>query len=425
MTTMQQYMSMTQRAVSGAFNADGLGVHHLRGIQGPHTLTFALRLYEPTKTNLTKALKLNSAVEAVIGDGPARIYSERGILFVEVPSPKPTPVGGSGLHGQHLAVPLGVTARCAVAGIDFEETPHMMLVGPTNAGKTTAARGIAYHLARQNPPRHARFIVTTFKPKDWLPFTALANTCAVITTPEETEQCIAWARRTMMERARNGQDTPHLFLFLDDLLNLIGATDSRIVNDLCELASMGRAAGVHLIIGTQRLGERGAGDASITGNITTRLVFGTASAQDAAYFTGRGKTGAEAIGRYKGDALLVSDGGTQRLAVGYVGDRDLTVLRQDAEDYRPWVKTRTTEPVLAESAKNAVFRHVEPLEPPLEPVLNGSDVVLSGPARTAYERQRVLDAYARTGSKNQAVRDVWGHKNGQTWQWLNEALKLS
>lgn len=111
---------------------------------------------------------------------------------------------------------------------------------------------------------------------------------------------IAWLVDLMHQRTGSGQDTPHLFVFLDDLLNLLGVVE--VTKGLKQLASLGRAAGIHLVIGTQRLGGTGSGGAAVTGNIPTRLVFGTADAQDAALFSGRGDSGAEKLGRYAGDA---------------------------------------------------------------------------------------------------------------------------
>ena len=280
-------------------------------IQGPHTLTFGLRLYEPTQKNINKALGLRGAIEAAIADSPVRIYTDRGVLYVETPSPTPVTVDGAKLRGEQFAVPLGMTSRQSVTGVDLIINPHLLLVGPTNRGKTTAARLVAYHLARQNPSHHARFIVSTFKPKDWQAFSSLAHTFAVITDPDESAQMARYLVEVMHNRTKSGQDSPHLFVFLDDLLNLLSVAD--VDGELAQLASLGRAAGIHLIIGTQRLGEKGAAGGLVTGNIPTRLVFGTADAQDAALFTGRGGSGAERLGRYPGDALLVTDGGTQRV----------------------------------------------------------------------------------------------------------------
>ncbi len=433
---LRQHMGLLEQAIASAFVNDGLPAHLLGGNQGPHTLTFALRLYKPTKASLAKALKLSGAVEAAIGDSPVRIYSESGVMFVEAPSPVPVIVYGNTLRGEGLAVPVGMTARRSIAGIDFEASPHVLLVGPTNVGKTTAARCIAYHLARQNPAWHCRFIVATFKPKDWKAFASLDHTFAVIVTPQETEQAIRWLKDVMYRRTAKELDTPKVFLFLDDLLNLLGVVDGDVAGDLRELASLGRAAGIHLIIGTQRLGEIGAGGAAITGNIRTRLVFGTADASDATQFTGRGESGAKKLGRYKGDALLVREGSTQRVAVAYVSDDDLATLRQNPDDWRPWQNVQrkvqdesnagTGSPM--ERALDAILGAKTPLAN--KPVLSGSTLVagssaplLVGPARTEFDRQLVLLIYRRTGSKNQTYKAVWGHKNGDTQRWLNEILQ--
>jgi hypothetical protein len=364
---LQQQMTLVEQAIAGAFVNNGLPLHLCGSLQGPHTLTVGLRLYQPTQANLNKALKLAGAIEAAIVDSPVRIYMDNGLLYVELPSPSPVVVQGATLRGGGLAVPVGMTARQTVAGIDFAANPHLLLVGPTNRGKTTAARLLAYHLAQQNRPSQVRFLLFTFKPKDWQAFGALAHTLAVITDPWEAEAMLAWLVDLMHERTRAGQETPHFFIFLDDLLNLLGVVE--VTKGLKQLASLGRAAGIHLIIGTQRLGESGSGGAAVTGNIPTRLVFGTADAQDAALFSGRGDSGAEKLGRYPGDALLIHDGGAQRLAVGYVTDAELAHLPQGAGDLRPWARTVRT----GSAAGGASGLLPAPAAPLLEPEQTGSD----------------------------------------------------
>lgn len=449
---MRNYMHQTEQAIASAFVNDKLAVHLLGGVQGPHTLTYAIRLYQPTKGNVAKALALSGAIEARTGLSPVRVYSDQGAILVEVPSPAPVVVNGTTLRGQGLAVPLGMTSRRAIAGVDFEKSPHLLFVGPTNAGKTTGCRCIAYHLAKQLTPRQAQFIVSTFKPKDWKAFAGLAHTMAVIVEPAETESMIAWLTNLMYQRTRASIDTPHLFVFLDDLLNLLGATDKDIAGSLRELASLGRGAGIHLILGTQRLGELGAGGAAITGNLRTRLVFGTADAQDAAFFSGRSETGAERLGRYAGDALLINEGSTQRLAVGYVTDTDLMKLPQSDINGRPWQRNdqhvidgqrntpvtpdRNTDSTPEKGAFDACY--VTPLEGGIMP---GNEAKTPRAARNVTVVTRLPDApptpdeqeylrvlFTRLGSKRAVLKAAWGgvvNETGntpKTWRWLNEAL---
>lgn len=443
---LQQHMAIAEQAIAGTFVNHGLAIHLCGSLQGPHTLTYGLRLYQPTQANLNKALRLSGAIEAAIVDSPVRVYMDNGLIYVEIPSPTPTTVEGAKLQGQGLAVPLGMTARQTIAGIDFESNPHLLLVGPTNRGKTTAARLLAYHLAKQNSPRQVRFIVSTFKPKDWQACVGLAHTMAVITAPEEAAAMINWLVQLMHQRATSGRDTPHLFIFLDDLLNLLGVAD--VAKGLRQLASLGRAAGIHLVIGTQRLGETGSGGAAVTGNIPTRVVFGTADAQDAALFSGRGDSGAEKLGRYPGDALIVNDGGTQRVAVGWLSNTQLSALPHGETERRPWrtgQQPQTQEvmtqprpsPLPASSnehptvplySQEGVNRLQAMLHSPLQHGTGGMERTFSDQPPNAQERRYLRRLYEQTGSKRATLKAAYGgvvSKDGytpKTRRWLNEAL---
>lgn len=446
---IQQHMLMVQQLVAQAFVQNGLALHLLPAIQGPHTITITLRLYQPTKSNLDKALKLQRVVETAIGDGPVRITMQQGVLLIECPSPVPVIVHARTLHGQDLAVPLGVTGQQTVAGIDLARHPHLLLVGPTNVGKTTAARGIAYQLARQRQGNQVRYIVSTFKPKDWQAFRGLTNTWAVISDPVESGEMLHYLHDVMLRRTAASLDEPRIVIFLDDLLNLLGCVD--VTRELSELASLGRGAGIHLIIGTQWLGKKGAGDATVTGNILTRLIFPTASAQDAASFSGRGKTGAEQIGRYPGDALLVKEGSTQRLAVAYVADEELRTLPRRQDEYRPWLgstrrksgqrlahlpreatlissTTRAASRVTRHATEGCVWRQDDETAPPLPSRVTRDAEKLPNCAPGPTERAQLRTLYAETQSKRATLKAAYGgvvNDDGntpKTRRWLNEAL---
>ena len=140
---MRAYMRQIEAAIAGAFVNDRLAIHLLGGVQGPHTLTFGVRLYQPTKSNVAKALSLAPAIEATTGVSPVRVYSESGAIMVELPSPQPIIIDGTRYAGEGLAIPLGMTGRRGIVGVDFVRNPHLLFVGPTGRGKTTAARVIA------------------------------------------------------------------------------------------------------------------------------------------------------------------------------------------------------------------------------------------------------------------------------------------
>jgi hypothetical protein len=227
----------------------------------------------------------------------------------------------------------------------------------------------------------------------------------------------------MIARTKSGQLEPRIIVFLDDLLNLLARVD--VAKPLGELASLGRGAGINLVIATQRLGEKGSGGGIVTGNIPTRLVFGAADGQDAAMFTGRGGSGAECLGRYPGDALLVTDGGVQRLAVGYVTATHLTALKQDPQEWRPWLQRSSAPPSQAAVAPVMTSTMHSP-----EAQHEGSAQVdkLPDVEPDVEARAKLRRIYEATGSKNETLRRVWGGvinesgKSPKTKRWLDQAI---
>ncbi len=397
-----------ENGIRSAFVAEKVGAHIIKVVRGPHTLTGCLRLYEPTQANLTKVARMGLSIEARAGVSPVRIHSAAGIVYVEAPAPVPVVVAGESLAGAGLAIPLGLTPLRAVAGVDFARDSHLLLVGPTNGGKTTAARAVAYQIARQFSARQAKFIISTFKPADWQGLASTAHSGGMITSVEESDQMIHWLARTMYDRVASQRTTPRLFVFLDDLLNLLSQA-RHLAGPLADIASLGRGAGIHLVIGTQRLGKQGTGDAAVAGNITGRLIFRTASAQDAALFTGRGDTGAESIGAHPGDAILIGAGGVQRIAVGYVGDAHLAQLPQGGGG-RPWAKgTGTGGGIPAAQAPNAA---------------QSDGIPLSYHPPTPREAQILRDLYQQHGTKNKTLAVAYAEgKTPKSLAWLSQALE--
>lgn len=419
---LQAAAQQLENGIRAAFIAEKVGAHIVETIRGPHTLTAALRLYEPDVKSLARVRRMAGVIEARAGVSPVRIHSQSGFIYVEAPSPEPVIVPGSALAGEGLAVPVGLTPLRAVAGLDFDRDSHLLLVAPTNGGKTTAARAVAYHLARQHTPKQARFIISTFKPADWQALGRVAHCGGMITDVDETGQMIDWTVQQMYQRTAAMRTTPRLFIFLDDLLNLLKRRPD-LADPLAEIASLGRGGGIHLVIGTQRVSKSGTGDAAVSGNITARIVFRTASAQDAAAFTGRGETGAEAIGAHVGDAILVTSAGdVQRVAIAYVSDDDLATLPQGGGT-RPWATGTDRPPTGTDAGTQAGIPDARGQNPPAGAA---STSILPLPYRdpTPAEQMALVALYQRKGSKNRALAAAYEKgKTPKSLAWLNRALE--
>lgn len=415
-----------ENGIRAAFVAEKLGCHLVKTVRGHHTLTTALRLYEPDVKSLARVGKMGPTIEARAGVSPVRIHTEAGIVYVEAPSPLPLTVYGAEMQGSGLAVPVGISPLKTVHGLDFDRDYHFLAVAPTGGGKTTAIRALLWQVARQHSAQQVRIIVSTVKQKDWVGFDGVAHCGGLIIDVEETVQMINWLAATMYERGRAMKSTPHLFVVLDDLINLLERAPE-LAPVLAEIASLGGGAGIHLMIGTQRLGNKGTGSSVVAGNITARLVFRTVSAQDAALFTGRGDTGAEALGEQPGDGILITTGGgVVRIAVGMVTDDDLASLPRGGGT-RPWLAGTATgtaggiPPRQAQNIRSEGDRSGIP----------GSVPVAVPPARflpyrppTPAEQMQLAALYSRKGSKNKALAAAYEQgKTPKSLAWLDLALK--
>jgi len=135
------------------------------------------------------------------------------------------------------------------------------------------------------------------------------------------------------------------------------------------------------------------------------------------------------LGRYKGDALLVTDGGTQRLAVSLVEDGDLATLPQDPTEARPWARTETRN--VSPQEGHSVARNA--LHPPTvagSTSSNGSGTtqeapgpLLEGKPITPQELALMRTVYTQLRSKTATCRKVWGAKNNKICGWLHLAIE--
>jgi hypothetical protein len=363
MTTidLRRYAAMIEEAVKAAFIAEKLPIHIHRVVQGPHTMTMVVSLHQPTQSGINKALRMSDALAARVHVSPVRVSTSAGYIFIEVPAPMPALVHGEQLRGDRLTVPLGIspyspqTQKPAVVGLDFTAVPHLALAGPTNCGKTTTLVHIAYQLANQNRPSDVNFVIIARKPEQWRELAELPHTWKVVVDANEAVSAMRWLCE--LQDRRNAQPparASHVFVIVDDVVNLLMVAD--ITAELANLASMGRGAWVHLLLGTQRLARAGAGGAVVISNITNRLVYRVASASDATLYAGIRESGAEQLSSYPGDAVLVCDGSVQRLACAYVQPEAIAALRRGAGRRvacAPWCSTDSTGATGAQTSETA------------------------------------------------------------------------
>lgn len=425
-----RWMAWAERSLASLAISEALHVGMAQAIQGPMTITFRLRLLQPSKAGLAKLLALGPAVQQALQVSSVRITGTEAGILVEVPSPYPKTPAAELLakHSRGIELAIGLNSMRRAVLLDFGRWPHLLAVGPSGRGKSQAMRSLLFALASRNSPGRACFLIMAKKQEDWRAFQPSANCLALLTDPGEQELALAWLAGDLLQRrAEQGLRWPAIFLVADDLINL--QARASLTGGLEELASMGRAAGIHLLISSQTTGKVGGFTQAIEQNLTARLIFGAGDSAAGARHAGQGGLQIEEIGIAPGDALLLLDGQPQRLATGYCPDTAITLLPA-GEIPAPWLQNSPEQGEQPRTAQNRLQGHslqpwpaVDRGREGAEQASQNSSLLDASRPPDPEERAWLRQLYQETGSKKQAILRAYGRYNGIVFGYLREALE--
>ena len=257
------------------------------------------------------------------------------------------------LNDKHnLYVALGLDIGGEEIYVDIDKMPHGLIAGTTGSGKSVCLNAIIVSLLYRNTPDQLRLILidpkmVEFSCYDEIPHLALP----VITDPKRASAALRWATVEMDKRfaifksvhARNigayndyveengGQIMPSIVIIIDELADLMSVAASEVEGNIQRLAAKARAAGIHLLVATQRPSTdiiRG----SIKNNIPVRAAFRVASYTDSNTIIDH--SGAEKL-LGNGDMLYVDTTGERRLQGAYVSDAEVMKVTNFLRDQGP------------------------------------------------------------------------------------------
>ena len=285
----------------------------------------------------------------------------KGCVGIEVPNKKPLPVFlkeilGSKAWAQsdaEIPIVLGkeVTGKPIVA--DLTKMPHLLIAGSTGSGKTVCINAIIASLLFRASPKDLRFIMVDPKIVEMKVYNDLPHMLIpVVTDPKRVPFALKWLIGEMERRyqlfadlgvrnlagfneklkkltlgeleERHLEHLPYIVCIIDELADLMMVAPGDIETSIARLAQLARAAGIHLIIATQRPSVN-----VITGiikaNLPSRIAFKVASKVDSRTILDMG--GADSlIGR--GDMLFIPPGASQlvRAQGAWISDDEITNL---------------------------------------------------------------------------------------------------
>ncbi|GIV68907.1 DNA translocase FtsK [Caldilinea sp.] len=291
------------------------------------------------------ALALAAPAVRIEAPVPGRPY-----VGIEVPNPDKSLVSLRGIlespelrKGGALALPLGRNTAGAPVVLDLTRAPHILIAGATGSGKSVCINAIVTGLLMQHGPEALRFVMVDPKMVELPGYNGIPHLYGkVITDVEQVMGALTWlllqmddryrlfrdvgvrnidAYNAAVRRQKDGQPLPYIVLIIDELADLMMTAAEDIERQICRLAQMARATGIHLILATQRPSTD-----VITGlikaNFPTRIAFAVTSQVDSRVILD--SPGAERLlGR--GDMLLMrSDAGKlQRVQGCFVTDEEI------------------------------------------------------------------------------------------------------
>lgn len=208
------------------------------------------------------------------------------------------------------------------------KVPHILIAGATGSGKSVLINSMLYTALRY-APSEKRFIFIDLKRVELSDYKATPHCLYYADTPQKAKIALDYAcdiiEYRYIEMQRLGvktyreDGTQQIYIVIDEYAELVTLAARDITQQLCRIAQIGRAAGVHIILATQRP-TRDIITGQIKVNLDTRIALRCATAQDSRNIIDQ--PGAELLPRY-GEALLSQYGYVNRIAVPLTPEEDL------------------------------------------------------------------------------------------------------
>ena len=318
------------RRLAQTINSFGVDAKPGDVVHGPSVTRYEFTLDQGVK--LSKLTNLADDIALALGSGGVRIApipNKSSVVGIEVPNRVVTAVRIRDVidsrafaeHKSRVAFAVGKDiGGNAIVG-DIAKLPHVLIAGTTGSGKSVCTNSLIVSLLYKSTPEEVRFIMVDPKMVELAPYNGIPHLLIpVVTDPKKAAGALQWAVYEMMKRyklfSENGvkdlagfnalagrsqelKKMPTVVVVIDELADLMLVAAKEVEESICRVAQMGRAAGMHLVIATQRPSSD-----VITGlmkaNIPSRIAFAVASSLESRIILDT--TGAEKLVG-KGDML--------------------------------------------------------------------------------------------------------------------------
>ncbi len=250
-----------------------------------------------------------------------------------------------------LQIPLGKDISGKTQFMEIDKTPHMLIAGATGSGKSVFINSMVISLLYKATPSDVKMIMIDPKKVELAPYNGIPHLLTpVVTDPKKAAVILkkmvaemeyryemfaktnvrnieGYNKRIEKDKDLDYAKFPYIVIIIDELADLMMVASNEVESSIARLAQMARAAGIHLVIATQRPSTD-----VITGliksNIPTRLSFSVSSSIDSR--TILDSSGAEKL-LGKGDMLYSANGENElvRIQAAFLSDEEILAVVED------------------------------------------------------------------------------------------------
>ncbi|MFC6164775.1 DNA translocase FtsK [Lactiplantibacillus dongliensis] len=358
---MDDWIESKASALDESLDAFGVDANVVDWTVGPTVTQFQVKLARGVKvskiTNLNDDLKLALAAKDIRIEAP---IPGRNTVGIEIPNKKSRPVMLSEVLNSTkfkeskspLTVALGVDLFGQPQVTDLRKMPHGLIAGATGSGKSVFINSILVSILYKANPQEVKLLLIDPKAVELAPYDKVPHLLApVISEPKAASAALKWVVDEMDHRyeklaaggARNieqfnqlavehhedGLKMPYIVIVIDELADLMMVASSEVQDYIARITQKARAAGIHLLVATQRPSVDVV-TGLIKNNIPTRIAFMVASQIDSR--TILDASGAERLlGR--GDMLYLGNGQSTPIRIqGTYVDSEIDDIAQFVRD---------------------------------------------------------------------------------------------
>ena len=397
---------------------------------GPAITRYELKPAEGVRVskiaNLADDIALNLAAETIRIEAP---IPGKQAVGIEVPNKQKEMVGLREViesdefkgNSSKLSIALGKDVAGSSVIADIAKMPHVLIAGSTGSGKSVCINTIITSIVYNSKPSEVKLVMVDPKVVELSVYNGIPHLLIpVVTDPKKAAGALAWAVQEMDNRynlfAEKGVrdlkgynkivenegmgKLPQIVIIIDELADLMMVAAKDVEDSICRLAQKARAAGMHLVIATQRPSVD-----VITGlikaNVPSRIAFAVSSQVDSR--TILDQVGAEKL-LGKGDMLFFPAGAAKptRVQGAFVSDEEVEQIVDFIKSNGTAVYSEDILDTIENGSKEEQLKNLQAeqaIEDDTDPFLQDAidTVVETGQASTSFIQRKFKVGYARAG----------------------------